>query len=168
MTHAVLAGVNTIEHGYAGSDDAFRLMAEKHVAYLPTLTTAEAYAEYFNGYKRGEMPFAPGLQQAVESFKLALNHHVIIGLGSDVGVYPHGDNYRELEWMVRGGMTPAQALRAATVVNAGILRRDKELGRVQTGFLADLAAVDGDPTTQIETVRNVRFVMKDGVIYKQP
>ncbi|MGD8573778.1 MAG: amidohydrolase family protein [Gammaproteobacteria bacterium] len=168
MRRAVLAGVDTIEHGYGGTDAVFALMADRHVAYLPTLTAEAAYAQYFEGYVPGRSDPTPGMQRAAHAFRLAMKNDVTVGLGSDVGVYRHGTNYRELEWMVRDGMSPAQALRAATAVNAAILGRSHQLGRLKKGYKADIIAVKGDPTRDIAACRNVALVIKDGVVVKTP
>jgi imidazolonepropionase-like amidohydrolase len=162
MRRAVLAGVDSIEHGGEGTPEVFKLMREHGVTYCPTLAASDAVARY-HGWS-GADPAPPMVAQARKAFDIARAVGVTMCVGGDVGVFAHGENARELELMVAAGMPAAQVLIAATSGNARSFHL-AELGTIKSGLLADLVAVEGDPSRDIHAVRAVRFVMKGGKVY---
>jgi imidazolonepropionase-like amidohydrolase len=160
MRRATLAGVETIEHGGEGTPEIFKLMAERHVALCPTITAGAGPWPPAN-------PDSPAAQRKRASFKAALDAGVTIINGSDVGTFPHGDNARELDAMVAYGMPIAAALKSATSVAAKVLHMESQIGAIKAGLYADVAAFDGDPTKDLSALRRVKFVMKNGTVYKQ-
>jgi imidazolonepropionase-like amidohydrolase len=165
MRRAILAGVDTIEHGYGGTAEIFKMMADRGVGYCPTLGASEAYARYFQNWN-GQEPAPESVQKARHAFQLAMKAEVPICMGGDVGVFPHGENWLEMEAMQRAGMSPAQVLISATSRNAKIFYLT-DRGEVKPGLLADLVGVDGDPTKDVSAVEHVRLVMKGGQIVVQ-
>ena len=165
MRRAIMAGVETIDHGDGGTPEIFKLMAERNVALCPTLAAGDAITQY-GGWKKGTDPEPANIKRKRESFQSALAAGVTILSGSDVGVFAHGDNARELELMVAYGMPAVDALRSATSVGARVLHMEERIGRLERGLLADLVAVEGNPIGDIGALRHVRFVMKGGVIVR--
>lgn len=165
MKRAILGGVETIEHGDGGTPEIFKMMKDKGIGLCPTLAAGDAITQY-RGWNKATDPEPERIQQKRKSFKMALDSGVQIVFGGDVGVFTHGENYREMELMVDYGMKPLDVLISATSNNANMFHLN-QLGNLKKGFLADIIAVKGNPVQDISAVKNVSFVMKDGVVYKE-
>jgi imidazolonepropionase-like amidohydrolase len=172
MLRAVRAGVHTIEHGTFMTDEVMAAMKERGTVYVPTISAGRFVAEksklegYFPPVVR---PKAASIgPQIQETFAKAVKAGVKIAFGTDQGVAPHGENALEFAYMVEGGMSAQDALRAATSEAARVLDLESELGTVEVGKRADLVAVPGDPLQDIRATTRVSFVMKGGTVHKQP
>ena len=171
MRRAVLAGIRTIEHGTLMSEATMELMRENGTYLVPTISAgreamrlAEVPGYYPPVVAQKAREIGP---QSQKTFALAYKKGVPIAFGTDAGVFPHGQNAGEFVYMAESGMPVAEALKSATVTNAGLLGMGAELGQLQSGFLADIVAVRGNPLEDVELLRQVAFVMKDGTVYKQ-
>ena len=167
MKRAIAGGVSTIEHGDKGNEEVFKLMKEKGIALCPTLSAGESILRY-DGWKKGTDAEPQRILDKKKSFQLALKTGVKICMGGDVGVFTHGDNAGEMELMVEYGMKPIDVLRSATSVNADVFGHSDKIGRIKKDLLADVIAVEGDPSVDVKTTRKVILIMKDGTIYKKP
>jgi imidazolonepropionase-like amidohydrolase len=164
MRRATLAGVESIEHGDNGTEEIWSLMKENNVALCPTLAAGDAILQY-QGWNKGVDSDPERIIAKKKSFSSAMRSGVVIMAGGDVGVFEHGDNVYELEMMVDYGMDPMEVLKAVTSTNAAVLHLDNQLGSIKEGYIADLVAVQGDPSKNISNLRSVELVMKAGNIY---
>ncbi|QOY94308.1 amidohydrolase family protein [Massilia sp. UMI-21] len=172
MKRALRAGVDSIEHGTLMDDEVIALFKKTGHWYVPTISAGRYVADKArdpNYYSALVRPKAAAIgPQLQATFARAHKAGVKIAFGTDAGVFPHGENAKEFGYMVEAGMSPVEAIRAATVHAATLLDQDKRLGSVEPGFAADIIAVEGDPLRDVKTLEQVKFVMKDGVVYKQP
>ena len=166
IRRAVLAGAKTIEHGDFIDTALGKLMKEHGVTYIPTISAVDVISQY-RGWKKGVDPAPANVINKRNSFKEAIASGVAIGMGGDVGVYPHGENALEMELMVEYGMKPLDVLRAATTINAKAFRLDDRFGSLKSGMVADVAIFEGNPAEEISNIRKVLFVMKDGVVVRK-
>jgi imidazolonepropionase-like amidohydrolase len=171
MQRAIKGGIRTIEHGTLMSEATMELMKEYGAYMVPTISAGKEAAR--NAEKPGFFPpvvaqkareIGPQIQN---TFAKAYKAGVPIAFGTDAGVFPHGTNAQEFGYMVEAGMPAEEALRAATITNANLLGMGDDLGQLKAGYLADIIAVEGNPLSDVGVLKEVRFVMKEGRIYKQ-
>jgi imidazolonepropionase-like amidohydrolase len=165
--YAVAAGVASVDHAYQLSPETMKAMHNKGIPAVPTFTISEYFADHASSpaaaaHERAELAY-----HATE-FKKQLAAGVPMAVGSDVGPFPHGTQARELVLMAQYGMPAADVLRADLLTDAKLLGWEGKIGELKPGFYADVIAVDGDPLADIAAVTHVAFVMKGGVVYKQP
>jgi imidazolonepropionase-like amidohydrolase len=165
IRRAVMAGAETIEHGDFIDVETGKLMKEHNVTFIPTLAAVDMITQY-RGWKKGVAPDPANVVNKKKSFKAAMESGVAIGMGGDVGVFPHGENALEMELMVEYGMKPMEVLKAATTINAKAFHLDQQVGAIKEGLKADLLIVSGDPSNVISDLRKVKWVMKDGVVVR--
>ena len=163
MRRSIAGGADTIEHGDGGTPDIFKAMKDRGMFFCPTLAAGDAIARY-RGWN-GADPAPASVSEGLKAFSAARQSGVAMCVGGDVGVFPHGENARELEQMVAAGMPAAQVILSATSVNAKMLRMDDRIGALKPGLFADIIAVPGDPTQDIKLLRGVNFVMKGGKVH---
>ncbi len=171
MQRAVKGGVKTIEHGTLMSEETMQLMKEYDAYLVPTITAGKEVTENarIEGYfpaviAKKALEIGPMIQ---DTFKKAYELGVPIAFGTDAGVFPHGENAREFVYMVEAGMPVLKAIQSATLTNARLLGMQDSLGQISKDFLADIIAVDGNPLENVNLLKEVTFVMKDGEVVKQ-
>lgn len=171
MQRAIKGGVKTIEHGTYMSDETMELMKKYDVYLVPTITAGKEVAEKAKVkgfYPEIVVPKALAVGPQIQgTFGRAYKKGVKIAFGTDAGVFEHGINGKEFGYMVEAGMPAMEAIQSATITNAKLLGMENELGQIKKGFLADIIAVDDNPTQNIHTMENVVFVMKEGIVYKK-
>jgi imidazolonepropionase-like amidohydrolase len=171
MKRALRAGVDSIEHGTLMDEETIALFKKTGHWYVPTISAGRYVADKAkdpNYYSALVRPKAAAIgPQLQATFARAHKAGVKIAFGTDAGVFPHGENAKEFGYMVEAGMRPIEAIRAATVHAALLLDQPQRLGQVEPGYVADIVAVDGDPLRDVKLLEQVKFVMKDGVVYKQ-
>ena len=170
MKRAIIAGVNSIEHGTFMDDEVIALMKQHGTYLVPTITAGKSVADSakIEGYYP---PFVVAKAIATgpkiqATFAKAYKAGVKIAFGTDAGVFGHGKNYKEFEYMVEAGMPPMVAIKSATIVAADLLSLTDKVGSIEKNKLADIIAIDGDPLQDIKTMKNVSFIMKEGKVYK--
>lgn len=171
MKRAVIAGVQTIEHGSFMDKEVAELMKQNNTYLVPTLSAGryvEEKAKIPNYYPDVILPkIASTMEVLDETFSMVVKENVPVAFGTDAGVFPHGENAKEFIYMVEAGWSPMFSIQSATITNAKLLGMEGQLGELKSGYLADIIAVDEDPTKNISTLTSVSFVMKNGEIYKQ-